>query len=69
MDFGELDKAMLRFLRELLTVLLTKQRDDKLQEIFMHVATLKKFKQLRNALRYLPFLLLLNGLLNCYIDL
>ena len=46
-----MNKSILQFLRELFTNLFTKHNDEQLVEILMRIATVKKFYQLRNALK------------------
>jgi hypothetical protein len=50
-EFGEMDKSMLTFLRELFTSLFTKHTHEQLQELFMRIANVKKFNHLTNALK------------------
>lgn len=50
-EFGEMNKYLLQFLRELFTNLFDKYNDLQVQEIFMKIATYKKLYQLRNALK------------------
>jgi hypothetical protein len=47
-----MDKHVLKFLRELFTNLFKKNTNEKLQEIFMRIVVIKKFYQLRNAIKY-----------------
>ncbi|RNA03977.1 nucleolar MIF4G domain-containing 1 [Brachionus plicatilis] len=50
-EFGEMNKSLLQFLSQLFTTLLTKQSNDRIQEIFMKIASIKKLYQLRNAIK------------------
>ena len=50
-EFGEMNKAMLQFLREFLGGLVIKQSEERLQEIFLKVSTTKNLNSLRNALK------------------
>jgi hypothetical protein len=52
MEFGEMNKQIMQFLRELLASLFSKYNNEQLQEIFMRVASVKKFQQVNNALKY-----------------
>ena len=50
-EFGEMNKFLLQFLCELFTGLFSKQSKEKIQEIFMKISSIKKFYQLRNAIK------------------
>ena len=50
-EFGEMNRMMMQFLRQLFTNLFTKFSNEQIQEMFMRIATLKSLFQLRNALK------------------
>lgn len=50
-EFGEMNRNMLQFLREFIGGLVTKQSEERLQEIFLKISTIKNLQSLRNALK------------------
>ena len=50
-EFGEMNKSILQFLKELFTELLNKYDQEQIQEIFLKIAKIRKLSQLKNALK------------------
>lgn len=50
-EFGQMNKSMVQFLKELFTNILTLNNDERIQEIFLKITNIKKLFQLRNAIK------------------